>query len=184
MSDQLKQIAARIKGLREIEGVSAESLAREFHVALETYLAYESGDADIPVGVPHLLAAKFGIELTALLTGDEPRLHTYDLTRKGRGVTVDRRNEYSYQALALNFIHKKADPFLVTVDPEPEGTPIARNAHPGQEFDYVLRGSLKMVVGRHEIVLNEGDALFFDSSCEHGLRALNNEQAQFLAVVM
>ena len=82
-------------------------------------------------------------------TGAEPRLHTYPLTRNGKGVSVERRKDYKYQSLAHNFIHKKAEPFLVTVEPEEAETPVSYNSHPGQEFDYVLAGTLK--VGRQRL---------------------------------
>ncbi len=42
--------------------------------------------------------------------------------------------------------------------------PFALNSHPGQEFNYVLNGTVKIVIGKHEMVLHEGDALYFDSS--------------------
>lgn len=184
MQDKLRQIALRIKDLREIAGVTAESLAKELDIPVETYQLYESGSTDIPVGVLYQIANKFNVELAALLTGEDPRLHIYSLVRKGRGVAVERRKEYEYESLGANFSHKKAEPFLVTVAPEAEDTPFALNSHPGQEFNYVLKGTLKVVIDKHEIILNEGDSLFFDSSYKHGMKALNGQPAQFLAVVL
>ena len=184
MSEQLQQVAERLRGLREVEGVSTGSLARELGLPLETYLQYESGEADIPVGVLFEVAGKFGVELTALLTGENPRLHTYALARQGQGVSVERRREYQYQSLAYNFAHKKAEPFLVTVAPAAPEEPVPVNTHPGQEFDYVLSGTLKIVIGDHELVLEAGDAVFFDASADHGMQALGGQPAQFLAVIM
>ncbi len=184
MSEQLQQVAQRLRGLREVEGVSASSLAHELDIPLVTYEQYESGAVDIPVGVLFEVASKFGVELTALLTGEEPRLHTYALTRRGKGVGVERRREYRYQALAYNFVHKKAEPFLVTVEPDDPGEPAHVNTHPGQEFDYVLSGTLQIVIDGHELVLEAGDSVFFDSGVEHGMKALGGQPAEFLAVVM
>jgi transcriptional regulator with XRE-family HTH domain len=177
---ELKQVAVRIKDLREIAGVSAESLAKEFNISLEKYTEYESGNVDIPVSVLYEIANKFNVELTQILTGDNPHLHTYCLVRKGKGVEVERRKDHSYESLAFNFIHKKAEPFLVTVAPD---APFSLNSHPGQEFNYVLQGSLQITIDEHELVLNEGDSLFFDSSYKHGMRALDGGPAQFLAII-
>ncbi len=184
MMEQLKQIAERIKGLREIAGISAETMAKQLGVSLENYIEYESGNSDIPVSLLYQIAHKFDVELGSILTGENPHLRTYAVVRKGKGVGVQRRKEYSYQSLGFSFMHKKAEPFLVTVEPEAQETPFALNSHPGQEFDYVLKGGLKMTVDGHEIELYEGDSIFFDSSCPHGMKALNNEQAQFLAIVL
>jgi mannose-6-phosphate isomerase-like protein (cupin superfamily) len=183
MQDQIRQIALRIKDLREISGVTAESLAKELKVPYESYVMYESGSVDIPVGILYQIANKFNVELTALLTGENPHLHIYSLVRKGKGVAVERRKEYEYEALGANFSHKKAEPFMVAVAPEAEDIPFALNSHSGQEFDYVLKGTLKIKIDNYEVTLNEGDSIFYDSGYDHGMKAMNGEPAKFLAIV-
>lgn len=183
IQEEIKQIAARIKELRNIFGVPLETLAEELGIEPEIYSNYENGTADIPVGVLSQIAQRFGVEFSSLLTGVEPRLHTYSLTRKEKGVSVERRADYKYLSLAHNFINKKAEPFLVTVEPGPEDSDISLNNHPGQEFNYVLEGTLKIVLGKHELILTEGDSLFFDSAVDHGMQALGGKTAKFLAVI-
>ncbi len=184
MSEQIRQIAQRIKELREISGISIDTLAKEFNITPEEYAEYESGNVDIPVSFLYQVAGKFNVELSTLLTGEDPTLHTYSLVRKGKGVRVERRKDYKYESLAYNFKHKKAEPFLVVVDPQPEDVPVNFNSHPGQEFNYVLEGSMKVVIDGYELVLNEGDSLFFDSGYPHGMKALNNKPAKFLAIIL
>ncbi len=184
MPEKIEQVAARIRDLRKIQGLEVEALARELKLAPDEYRRFESGAADIPVSVLYQLAQRFGVELSDLLTGEEPRLHTYTVTRSGRGVSVDRRREYKYQSLAHNFVRKRAEPFLVTVEPRPDDEPEHVNSHPGQEFNYVLEGKLRVVLDRHEVVLEAGDSLFFDSSVPHGMRALEGRTARFLAVIL
>lgn len=183
MSEQIKEIAARITDLREISGIPMEELAKEFGVSVEAYLQYETGDVDIPVSFLYEVAHKFNVELTEILTGESPRLHTYSLVRAGKGVSMERRKQYQYQNLAYNFIHKKAEPFLVTVEPNEVQKSVSFNTHPGQEFNYVLEGTLQIVVDGHELILNPGDSLFFDSGRPHGMKALNNQTAKFLAII-
>ena len=184
MSELLEHVAERLRGLREVKGISPRSLARELGIPVATYESYESGEADIPVGVLFEVATKFGVELTALLTGEDPRLHAIAVTRQGKGVSVQRRHEYQYQALAHNFVLKRAEPFLVTVAPDDPDEPVHVNSHPGQEFDYVLSGTLKVAIGGHEVLLEAGDSVFYDSAVEHGMKALGEEPAEFLAVVL
>ncbi len=184
MGEEIKQIAARIREIREIAGLTPEALAQELGVALDLYQSYEEGTEDIPVGFLYKFAQKFQLELSSLITGEEPRLRSYALTRKGRGVFVERRKAYKYQSLAFNFMNKKAEPFLVTVDPDPEDRPVELNTHPGQEFNYLLSGTMKILIDGYEIVLYPGDAIYFDSGIEHGMKALNGEPAQFLAVII
>lgn len=184
MTEQIQQIAERIKELREIAGISAESLASELNIDAKILLNYESGTTDIPVGFLIKVANKFNLELSALLMGDQPKLHVYSVVRKGKGLNVNRRKQYKYENLAYNFIHKKAEPFIVTVTSDLENQPVEFNSHPGQEFNYVLEGSLMIIVDGHEIILNEGDSVYFDSGCQHAMKALNNQQSRFLAVIV
>jgi transcriptional regulator with XRE-family HTH domain len=183
MSNQVRQIASRIKDLREIANLSEESLSAELGVTVDTYREYESGTVDIPIGFLYEVANRFGVELTAILTGEGPRLRTYCLVKKGKGISVDRKNPYKYQSLAYNFIHKKAEPFLVTVEPEHDN-PVHFNSHPGQEFNYVMEGTLMINIDGHQVTLNEGDSLYFDSSCSHGMKALGGKPAKFLAIIL
>lgn len=184
MPEHIKQIAIRIKELREISGIPVDVLASELGISTDLYLMYESGETDIPITFLFAVANKFNVELTAILTGDEPRLRVYSLVRNGKAPSANRRKDYKYQSLAYNFIQKKAEPFLVTVNPDFSNKPIPLNAHPGQEFNYVLEGTLKILIGNNELILNEGDSLYFDSSYKHGMQALNNKPAKFLTVIV
>jgi quercetin dioxygenase-like cupin family protein len=182
MQQRVRKVAARIRELREIAGVAPDDLARELGIPGETYRSYEEGRADIPLGALYEVAAHFGIELGTLLTGDEPHLHRYAVVRAGDGPLVERRRPYRYHSLAPNFAHKKAEPFLVTIEPSaPAPDP---GAHPGQEFLYLLAGTLAVTIGAAEVALGPGDALYFDSGAPHALRATGPEPARVLAVIL
>lgn len=184
MTEQIKQIAARIKEIREISGISAESLANKLGIPATLFLNYESGNTDIPVGIIFEISEIFNIELSVMLGGDNPKLKIYGVVRNGKGLKLERRKQYKYESLAYNFIHKKAEPFMVTVDPRPENSLLEFNSHPGQEFNYVIKGTMMTIIDGHEIILNEGDSIYFDSGYKHAMRALNNEQVKFLAIVL
>jgi quercetin dioxygenase-like cupin family protein/DNA-binding XRE family transcriptional regulator len=184
MEEHIRKVAARVRELREIAGVSAGQLARELKVSEEDYRAFESGGADIPLGVLCAIAARFDVELAALLTGEMPRLHVYSVVRAGQGPSVERRTEHRYQSLAPNFAHKRAEPFLVTVDPAPAGGGARPGAHPGQEFHHVLEGELAVEIGGHEVLLHPGDSLYFDAGVPHTLRAAGAASARVLVVVL
>lgn len=110
MSNEILDIAARMKELREICEFSPEEMARELNVTPEAYASYESGAIDIPISVLLAMANACHVEPSALLTGGEPKLHVYCLTRAGKGVGIDRRKEYRYKSLAYNFGNKVAEP--------------------------------------------------------------------------
>ena len=184
MQEKIKEIATRVSELRELSDMTVEQMAEFLNIPVEKYQEYESGNEDIPASVLFEIAQKLGVDMALLLTGEEPRMHIFTVTRKGKGVSVERRKQYKYQNMASNCIHKKAEPFMVTVNPKPEGSELSTNSHPGQEFDYLLEGSLKLYIHNHEIILEEGDSIFFDSNYAHAMQALGNKPATFLAVVL
>ena len=80
---------------------------------------------------------------------------------------VDRLADYHFESLAYGFANRKADPFLVTINPG-QIPVIHPTTHPGQEFNYVIEGSVRVQIGNSSVVLNEGDSIYFDSSLPHG----------------
>lgn len=183
MNSAIKAVADRLKGLREIMDVSVEQAAKVCGITPEQYATYETGNIDIPVGVLHCMAKEYKIELTTLISGDEPHMKSYFLTKKDHGLSVDRRSDYKYQSLAYGFSNRKADPFVVTITPE-NTKEIHFNSHPGHEFNFVIEGSMKIVVDGKEMILEEGDSLYFDATKQHGMQALNNKNAKFLAIII
>ena len=183
MNRPIQAVGARMRALRESADLAAAALAAELGVAPELYAAYEQGSSDIPIGFLFKVAARFRVELASLLTGGDPRLSHFSIVRRGKGPIVERRRQYRYESLAANFIHKKIEPFLVTVAPRAAGEPDPCSAHAGQEFNHVLEGTLQVTVGGHAVTLEPGDSLFFDSGVPHGMRALGDQPARFIAVI-
>ncbi len=184
MKEKIQFVAERIKELREISGISTTTLAKELGISLDLINQYESGNVDIPVGFLYKFAHRFDVELSAILTGENPRLHVYCVVRKDKGLSVERRKQYKYESLAANFINKKAEPFIVRIEPNMESAPVEFNSHPGQEFNYVIEGTMKIIIDTHEIVLNPGDSIYYDSSYKHAMKAISQTQVKMLAIVL
>ncbi|GAB1402477.1 cupin domain-containing protein [Elusimicrobiota bacterium] len=183
MTGNIKLVAQRIKELREISGLSEQETAKDLNISVEKYKEYESGNIDIPVSFLYEIAGKFNVELTVLLTGEEPKLQRFSVVRKDKGLSIERRKEYKYQDLAFNFIHKKSEIFMVTVDPAKEDKTINKYSHAGQEFNYILEGQMKLFFQDKEVILNAGDSVYFDSGYDHAMIALGNSQLKFLAII-
>lgn len=184
MNEQIVEIARRLYGLRDALNLDIAELARAAGISEADYMEYESGNSDIPVGVLQAIAKHCHMELTALLFGEEPTVSGYFLTRAGQGTAMERAKAYKYQSLAAGFSHRLADPFIVTVEPKPEDVPMHLNAHPGQEFNYVLEGTLLLSINGKELVLQEGDSIYFDSGKRHGMKALLGKTVRFLAMIL
>ncbi|VVB65006.1 Cupin domain protein [uncultured archaeon] len=182
MKERLDEIGSRLRELRELNRISSEEMAQHLKVPAETYSCYEEGQLDIPASILIGIARRLNVDTGLLLTGEESKMSIFTITRKGEAVEVERRKQYHYQSLARKFAHKKAEPFIITIDPRKDKPTFY--SHPGQEFEYVLEGSLKMTIHENEVVLNEGDSIFFDSSYQHIMEALNDKPVKLLALIM
>ncbi|MFI3286202.1 MAG: XRE family transcriptional regulator [Rikenellaceae bacterium] len=182
MNEHIKEIALRLRGLRDVLDLEVPEVAQICGVSTEQYEIYESGTVDIPVGLLYSISKHYSVEMSALLFGEEPHMDSYFLTRKDTGATVQRHKAYKYQSLAAGFAKRNANPFMVKVAPN-EGD-ITLNTHEGQEFTMVIEGRMLAVIDGKELILEEGDSLFFDSLHPHGFKALDGKSLKFLSVII
>ena len=185
-STQLMDIAARIRGMREILGYSMKIMAEQTEVTEEIYRQYESGTVDLPFTFLHKCAKVFGVEITVLLEGQSARLSGYTVTRRGKGLVTASEDGITIQDMAPMFRKKLATPYWVTYaySDELQGKPIHTTTHSGQEFNMVIKGAMRIKVGDHEEVLREGDSIFYKSSTPHGMIAIDGQDCVFLSMIM
>ena len=174
------QIPGRIKELREILEISAMDMAKDTGISLETYARYESGELDIPISVLYHIAGRLGTDVTVLITGEEAKMASAAVCRKGRGVQIERYPGYEFSSLAYNFRGRTMEPLLVLLDSAKPAA--AQVSHSGQEFNYVVEGRMKVTIGKAEYVLNAGDSIYFDARLPHGQSAVDGS-AQFITII-
>ena len=184
--NQLQSVAQRISEMRQIMGYTYKEMAEMTEVSEETYRSYETGTVDLPFTFIHKCAKAFGLELTDILEGHSAKLSGYTVTRRGEGLTTASEDGITIQDMAPLFRKKLATPYWVTYQysEELQKQPIHTVTHAGQEFDMVVKGSMRIRIGDREEVLREGDSVFFKSSTPHGMIAVDGEDCVFLAMVM
>lgn len=185
-ANPLMEIAERIREMREIVGYSEAEMAEKTEVSVEQYRSYEQGTVDFPFTFMHKCALAFGVELTDLLEGQSAKLSSYTVTRRGMGPVTASEDGITIQNMAAMFRQKLATPYWVTYQysKELQSQPIHTTTHAGQEFDLVVKGTLRVRVGEHEEVLHEGDSIFYKSSTPHGMIAVDGQDCVFLAMIM
>lgn len=186
MNPDIKEVAGRIRALREDLGITQQEMARATERTLAEYVAQENGEEDPSFSFLSKCAERLGVDMTDLLTGESPRLARYAITRAGDGVTIRRRSTLNYLHLAPYFKDRLCEPLLVTApyDEDAQGKPIHHSFHPGQELDFILKGQLRFVYEDHEEILNEGDFVIHDSSRGHGMIATGGQDCVFLAIII
>ncbi len=185
-TDKLKEVAKRIREMREICDITETDMALKTEVSLEDYRAYENGELDFPFTFIHKCSLAFGIGITDLLEGQSAHLLSYTVTRKGQGQETAKEDGIEIQNLAPLFRKKIAEPYWVRYEysEELQSKPIHLTKHSGQEFDFVMSGRLKVQIGENVEYLSEGDSIYYNSSTPHGMIAVDGRDCLFVAVVL
>ena len=186
MNHELKEIANRLRSLRDLSDVSVEEMAEVCGVSVEDYLACEEGEKDFPFTFWYKAAKRLGVDMADLLTGEGPRLSLMSVVRNGEGIAIKREEGFNYFNLGYHFKNRYAEPFLVEgkFDAEADKQPVPLAYHEGQEFDYILKGHLRTRIDQHEVILHPGDAIYYNSGHPHGMVPTGGEDCLFLAVVI
>ncbi|MEG0683272.1 MAG: XRE family transcriptional regulator, partial [Raoultibacter sp.] len=173
MDQNLQEIAGRIRALREDMDLTMQEMADTTGRSLAEYTAMESGGQDMSFTFLYKCAQRFGIDVIELLTGENPHLTGYSLTRADQGLSIKRRAGFEYLHKAPHFKNKLCEPFLVTAPylEEEQNTPVHLSYHAGQELDYILSGRMRFAYEDHVEEVGPGDTLLYDSGRGHGMIA-------------
>lgn len=186
MEPNIKEVAGRIRALREDMDLTMQEMADATGRSVAEYAAQESGEHDLSFTFLYKCAERLGVDVIELLTGENPHLTGYSLTRAADGLSIKRRAGFEYLHKAPHFKGKLCEPFLVTAPylEEEQNEPIHLSRHAGQEFDYILSGKMRFAYEDHVEELEAGDALLYDSGRGHGMIATDGEPCTFLAIVI
>jgi transcriptional regulator with XRE-family HTH domain len=178
----------RIVELCKTYSLSRETLAERSGVELELIRRIEE-ESFIPDLAPLLkLSRALGVRLGTLLD-DHEELGPV-ITRSGTasdtarfitgGEKADKSNHGHYfHSLAADKGSRHMEPFIVDMEHD-EDQP--KSSHEGEEFIYVLEGSVRIEYGKDNYTVNKGDSIYYDSIVPHSVFS-SGGPAKILAVI-
>ena len=183
---KIREMASRIRELRELEGKTVAEMAAYTDVTQAEYEACESGLKDLNFAFIYRCAQALNVNVTDIIEGISPNLKSYTVTRKGAGQKVSQAHGMTYYNLAYAFQNRIAEPLYVKskFNPEAQEKKIELTTHDGQELDLVVEGQLLVQVGDHKETLNPGDSIYLDSNTPHGMIAVGGQDCVFYAIVL
>ena len=183
---KIKEVAGRIKELREIEGLSQQDMALKTDVSLDEYQKCEQGESNLTFAFIYRCSLALKVNVTDIIEGYSPELKAFTVTRNGAGQIVSKAHGMTYYNMAYAFRNRIAEPLFVKAvyNDEAQYKDIELTTHDGQELDIVINGYLMVQVGSHKEVLGPGDTIYYDSSTPHGMIAVNGKDCDFYAVVL
>ena len=186
LDQKIKEMAGRIRELRDIVGLTVEQMSEKTGVTISEYTACENGESDLNFAFIYRCAIALGVNVTDIIEGYSPKLRGYTVTRREEGQEIANAHGMTYYNLAYAFRNRIAEPLYVksVYSEEAQNAPMELTTHAGQECDIVVDGYLKVKIGEHEEVLGPGDSIYYDSDVPHGMIAVNGKDCIFYAIVL
>lgn len=173
-----KSFGVKMKQLRQVRKISLEHLANEAGFSQRYLKEIEEGITIPPVSAVIQIAKALAIDSGSFLSAEEQEASE----RRRRESFFKRTQAYSYKTLTPDAETKHMKAFLVTIDPKQDHKMVAYR-HEGEEFLYVLKGHVEVMVGEIQNLLKKGETLHFNSGITHKLRNLSEEEAKLLVVI-
>ena len=186
--DTSKIVGEKIKSLRESKSISREEMSERSGLAVEQIERIEN-NVDLPSLAPLIKIARvLGVRLGTFLD-DQAETGPAICRHAGGNDTVSfsnnaiqSRKHMEYHALAKSKADRHTEPFIIDVAPTDDND-FVLSTHEGEEFIYVLEGTMEISYGHDTYLLEAGDSIYYDSIVPHHVHAYQGQAARILAVV-
>jgi quercetin dioxygenase-like cupin family protein len=174
--NDVESVGQKIKQVRSKKNITLDTIANDTGFSIDYLKKIEAGKKIPPVGALLQIARALEIDSTFFLreqaSAVQDRVRAY----------TKRTDNYAYTTLTPGAENKHLKAFKVAIEPLQDHEGVGYQ-HEGEEFVYVLSGSVEIAVGEHINVLEEGDSLHFNSGIRHRMRNVSDTRAEMLVVV-
>ena len=184
-SKSASRLGEQIRALRVASGASGGELARNCDISRSMLSRVERGLVSPSVETLERIAHGLGVPLSRFFCepGSRPDM---SFVPAGQGVVVERLGAGTDCSHALlghvlsgNLL---AEPHFVTLFPDAQ--PHAGAQHAGLKFLYMMSGRVRYRYGTRLLELGQGDALLFEANALHGVEAVIEAPACYLAIIL
>jgi transcriptional regulator with XRE-family HTH domain len=180
-------IGRKIRELRKKAGLVLQDLSDRTGFSKPLLSQIEKEIVSPPIATLLKISKALGVNIGFFFQDDSPEEKVV-LVRSDESKVIDSRyfgreeSGYYYEALAYKKSKKYMEPFLVEFK-RMKAEKLSYFSHEGEEFIYLLEGTLEFRTEDQQYVLYPGDSLYFESSIPHACRALERRNARALTVV-
>jgi transcriptional regulator with XRE-family HTH domain len=177
-----EMIGRQIRRLRLERRMTQDVLARAAGLTKGYLSKIENSPTSPPVSTLIEIASALGVGIESLFSQDGSPA-AYAVLRRADRQEVARKGSsfgYSYQPLGLRFPNRHMDPYVMSV-PAGAGRS-AEFSHSGEELLFLLKGRVNFRLGRREVLLEEGDCIYFNASIPHSGESVDGGEIEYFAV--
>ena len=178
-----ERLGERVRELRRGRGLTLEELAERSGVSRAMISKLERGEKNPTLVVAAKLAEGFGVTLSQLV-GMEERREVVVVPRDKRMVMRDPETGFERQLLSPSFGGRGVE-FIRNVVPEGSNSgefpPHRRGV---EEYIVVEKGRLTAVIEGEEILLEGGEALYFEADVRHRFDNAGDGECSYYLVIV
>lgn len=167
------EIGSRIRALRHLQKRTIQDLANGSGLSKSMISKIENNKTIPSIAALVKIASTLGVSVSDILEAEEMLSAEFVSSSEVNKNITKTDKGYQIYPFASKYHHKKMQPFLITAkkgEVNEHGV-----THEGEEFIYVISGTLSFKVGGTTYQLNEGDGLYFNSLERHGMMPVTDE---------
>jgi len=174
-------IGNKVKELREQRGLSIRQLAEEVGCSGSLISQLENNKVDPSISTLKRIARALGVNIVDFFMEQYHLEEEVVTTQKDRVEIRLKRWDASIQSLVRSIRNKRMQPFFTVI--KPGGGPHGMYHHEGEEFGYVLKGRLTLILGDKEYEIGAGESFYFPSHIPHDWVNKGSEDVELIWVI-
>ena len=179
MGAERKKIGVHIRRLRQIQRMTLQNVADKCGFTRSLLSKIELGAVVPPMSTLVKIANALNTNIAALMT-DGDRLDCVFIPANGTGKSVSTESGYAVLPLAVELKQKKMQPFIFSI--RQEDLSDKANSHLGEEFIYILEGSMEFKVDNDTYTMCPRDSIFFNSLKDHYVSKVLTDHVVYLNI--
>lgn len=175
-------IARRIRRLRTAQGKTLQQISDITGLSKGLLSKIENCIVSPPIATLAKLATALGVPIGEFFETDDLEAGTFHFPKSKRKRVRGPRSELNYEYELLVGGRKRRDmqPMIISIDGRK--SKFVLQEHPGEQFIFMLEGSMEYVVGDTTCSVEPGDCLYFDARMPHGPKLQKTQKASYLVV--
>jgi transcriptional regulator with XRE-family HTH domain len=174
-------LGGRVRMLREEKGLTMRHLAEQAGCSPSLISQLENNKVDPSISMLKRIAKALDVNIVDFFM-DESLNNEDVVTRAKDRVDIQlRRWDAKIQSLVRNTRNKRMQPFFTVI--KPGGGSHGMYLHDGEEFGFVTRGNLTLVLDKKRYEIGAGESFYFSSHIPHDWRNNAVEDAEVIWVI-
>lgn len=184
------EVGQKIKSLRKVKKMTAKKLANEAGISVGMLSLLENGSTSGSVETLRKIAKVLNTTLAHIFTDDD--LTDNDSLLDNESMYVVRKDArkkisfpdplYKCELLTPN-LQGELEFILVELESGRVTKEVLPHTQGGEECDYVLEGTIEVLLAEKQFILNEGDSIRFNPEIPHKIENKSSKKAVYISVI-